>query len=118
MALNLERSCFSLLVPHSAGEVLLGVDDLVLSSVYVESWLLHLDTKFSHHNCRLGLVLVGLHLSLKFVWMVVGSLVCLRESMVVSDTVSVVAETTEVRLWALLLFDSHSHNFDLNREFN
>ena len=36
--------------------------------------------------------------------------------MVVSDTIPVVAETTEVRLWALLLFDSHSHNFDLNRD--
>ena len=35
--------------------------------------------------------------------------------MVVSDSISVVAETTEVGLGALLLFDCHSHNFDLNK---
>ena len=45
--------------------------------------------------------------------MIVGSLICLSEGVVVSDSVPIVAETTEVGLWSLLLFDCYSHDFDL-----
>ena len=45
--------------------------------------------------------------------MVIGGLVSLCESMMVSDSISVISETTEVGLWSLLLLDSHAHDFDL-----
>ena len=45
--------------------------------------------------------------------MVIGGLISLCESMMVSDTISVISETTEVWLWSLLLLDSYTHDFDL-----
>ena len=45
--------------------------------------------------------------------MVISGLVGLCESMMVSDSVSVISETTKVRLWSLLLLDGHAHDFNL-----
>ena len=45
--------------------------------------------------------------------MVISGLVSLCESMMVSDSISVISETTEVRFWPLLLLDCHAHDLDL-----
>lgn len=57
--------------------------------------------------------MIGLHLALNFVRVEVSRLIGLSESMVVGDTVAIVAETSEVRLRALLLLDCNSDDFDL-----
>ena len=113
MTLDLESNGFALLIPHGRGHILLGVDDLVISLINVEARLLHLNTKFAHHLGRLGLVLVCLHLSLDFVGVEVSRLISLRECMMISDTISIVSETSEVWLGSLLFFNSDSHNFNL-----
>ncbi len=61
----------------------------------------------------LGFVLVSLDLAFKLVGVVVSNLVCLGERMVECDTRTVIAETSEVRFWALLFLNDHSHNFNL-----
>ena len=45
--------------------------------------------------------------------MVISGLVSLRESMMVSDSISVISETTKVWFWSLLLLYSHAHDFNL-----
>ena len=115
MTLDLQSSGLSFLVPHGRREILLRVDDLVLTLINVQTIFLHLNAKFAHHNRRFRFVLICLYLSLYFVWMVVGCLVSLSERVVVCHTVSVVSESTEVRFSSLLLLDCNSHNFNLKR---
>ena len=113
MALDLEGGVLSLLVPHGGGEVLSRVDDLVVSLVDVETGLLHLYSKFTHHHGGLGLVLVSLDTSFKLVWVIVLSLVGLCEGVMEGDSRSVVPEATEVWLWSLLLLYCDCDDFDL-----
>ena len=113
VALDFEGDGLALLVPHRRRDVLARVDDLVVASVNVQAGFLHLNTEFAHHLRRFGFVLVSLHLAFNLVRMVVASLICLCECVVVSDTCTVVAETTKVGLGALLLLDSDCNDFDL-----
>ena len=68
-ALDVERGVFSLLGPHAGREVMLvRPDHLILSGIHVEAGGLalaakadiHLNAHLSHHDCRLGLVLISL----------------------------------------------------------
>jgi len=61
----------------------------------------------------LGLVLVGLNLTLILVRVVVNDLVGLGESVVVGNSGTVVSETAEVGLGTLLLLDLNSDDLDL-----
>jgi hypothetical protein len=67
----------------------------------------------AHHVGRFGFVLVGLYLSFELVRVVVGNLISLRKGVVECNTVTVVSETAEIRLGALLLVNGHSYDFYL-----
>ena len=45
--------------------------------------------------------------------MVVLGLICLSEGMMVSNTITVVSETTEVWFWFLLFINCNGHDFHL-----
>ena len=113
MTLNLQGDCLTLLVPHRRRDVLARVDDLVVASVNVQARFLHLNTKFAHHLRRFGFVLISLHLAFNLVRVIVARLICLCECVVVSDTCTVVSETTEVRFWSLLFLDCYCYDFYL-----
>ena len=113
MTLDLEGGVLSLLVPHGGGEVLSRVDDLVVSLIDVETGLLHLYAKFTHHHGGLRLVLVSLNTSFKLVWVIVLSLVSLGEGMMEGDSGPVVPEASKVWLGSLLLLYGDCDDFDL-----
>ena len=113
MTLDFQSDCLTLLVPHGGGHIFTRVDDLVIASVDVKSWLLHLNTEFAHHLRRLGLVLIRLNLALYLFRVEVASLICLREGVVVRDARAIVTETSKVGLLALLLLNSHCYYFHL-----
>ena len=113
MALNFQSNCLAFLVPHCWGHILFREDDFVIPGIDVNARFFHLDTKLPHHLSRLCLVLICLHLSLNLIGMEVARLVSLSECMMVSDTWSIVSETTKISLRSLLFFNSYCHNFDL-----
>ena len=113
VALDFEGNLLALLVPHGRRSILARDDDLIISLIDIQTWLLHLDAELAHHLRRLRLVLVCLHLALDLVRMEVPRLIGLCEGVVVRDAVAIVAEASEVRLRALLLFHGHCHDFDL-----
>ena len=81
--------------------------------INVEARLLHLHAKLTHHLRRLRLVLICLNLSLDLVRVEVPGLIGLGEGVMVGDSITVVAEATEIGLGALLLLNRHSHDFNL-----
>lgn len=101
--------------------MLVRPNHLVLSRIHVEASSLalaavtdvHLHAHFSHHNSRLGLVLVRLHHALVLFAMILQSLVGLREGMMIDVARLVVTEATEVRLGPLLLLDFDVDTLDL-----
>lgn len=111
--LNIKSCLLALFEPHCATKVSLWVNNLVISSVNVKTGLFHLTSLFTHHMGRLCFVLVCLHLTFIFVWVIVSDLVCLRKGVVVSNATSVVTEPSKVRFGTLLLFNIDSNNFDL-----
>lgn len=113
MTLDVKCCLLALLLPHLRREVGLGVNNFVISSVDVNILLLHLGTELSHHNRRDSLVLVCLHNSLVSLRVIAGSLVCLRESVMICLAAFVVPETADVWFGLALFFDLHSNNFDL-----
>ena len=121
--LDVEGSFFSFLGPHLRRKVLfVGLDDLVISAVDVETSLfaflaetdLHLNAHFSHHAGRLRLVLVGLHLPFELFGVIVGDLVCLGEGVVVGLAGSVISVTSEVGFGVNLFDHFNRHSFDLH----
>ena len=113
VALNLEGDCLTLFVPHGRRHILARVNNLVVTLINVEARFLHLKAELPHHARRLSFVLVGLDLSFNFIWMEVLGLVSLREGMMVSDSIPVVPETSEVGLRTLLLLYLDSHDLHL-----
>jgi hypothetical protein len=113
MTLNMQSGLLSLFLPHCTREVLLWIDDFVLSLVNIEACLLHLNTKLSHHDSRFSLILVSLYLPLIFVWVIVRTLISLCEGVVVCLTCPVVSESTEVWLLFVLLIDFNSDDLYL-----
>jgi hypothetical protein len=111
--LDIKSGLFSFLSPHRAAKISLWVYNFIVSTVNVQTSSFHLGTLLAHHMSRFGLVLVGLYKTFVFIWMIVGDLVSLRKSVVVSNTRTVVSEATKVRLGSLLLFDVHCNYFDL-----
>lgn len=104
--------------------MLVGPNQFVLASIHVEASNfalaaqadVHLHTHFSHHNSRLGLVLVRLDHTLVLFAMILESLVGLRERMMIDVASLIVAEATKVRLGPLLLLNLHVDTLDLNWE--
>lgn len=78
----------------------------------------HLNSHFSHHDCRLCFVLVCLNLSFIFFGMVICLLISLSKSVVICLTCSVVSKSTKVGFWSLLLLNFNSHTFYLNKLVN
>ena len=124
-ALNVEGGVFSFLGPHAGREVVLvRPDQLILSRIHVEASSLalasetnvHLHAHFSHHNSRLGLVLVSLDHALILLAMILESLVGLREGMMIDVARLVVTEATEVGLGPLLLLNFDVDALDLKTE--
>ena len=113
MALDFESGIITLLLPHGRGHILARVDNLIVSLIDIDTWLLHLDAEFAHHLGGLGLVLVSLNLALDLVRVEVSSLIGLCERVMVGDSGPVVPETSKVGLRSLLLFNSDSHDLDL-----
>jgi len=113
VALDVQGGGFSLFIPHGRGEVGTGVQDFVLSLVNEEVTFLHLGAKFTHHDGRLGLVLIGLYYALVALGVVRSGLIGLRESMMVGLSRFVAAKPADIRLHASLLLHLHSHDFDL-----
>ena len=112
-ALDVQSCVFSLLVPHGRREVLLWVDNLVLSLIDIKARLFHLAAELSHHASALRLVLVGLNLAFVLVWVVAGRLIGLSERVVEGHARLVVAESSEVGLGSLLLLNIDSDDFNL-----
>ena len=104
---------FTLLSPHRTAEILLRVNDFVVSTVDVQASPLHLTPLFAHHVGRLGFVLVCLHQTLILVRVIVCDLVRLGESVVVGNSRSIVSETAEVWFRPLLLLNVHRDYFYL-----
>lgn len=112
-ALDVECGILTLPLPHLRGEVGLRVDDLVLPSVDVDVFLFHLGSKLPHHDGGLSLVLVGLHYTFVTLRVVGGSLVCLREGMMIALAGLIVPETANVSLSLALFLNLDSHDLDL-----
>jgi len=121
-ALDIESGLLSLLCPHLGREVLLvWLNDLIGPGINVEPRLLalgalahvHLHAHLPHHNRRLSLVLVRLHLPLRLLGVVVGLLIRLREGVVIGLPRPIVAEAPKVRLGSVLLLDLDCYSFDL-----
>jgi hypothetical protein len=78
-ALNVKGGLLSLLKPHNRREVPLWVDEFIITAINKDASLLHLSSMFTHHMCRLGLILVSLDHSLILIGVVVNNLISLRE---------------------------------------
>lgn len=112
-ALDIQGGLFSLLEPHDRAEVAFRVNDFIVALVQEQASFLHLSALLAHHVRRLGLVLVGLNLSLVLVWVIVDNLIRLREGMVVGNACAVVSVTAKVGFRTLLLLDFNCNDLDL-----
>ena len=113
MALNIQSNFLPLFLPHLTAEIWFRVQNFILSVINEESCLLHLCAKLSHHNRRLGLVLVSLNHPLILLWVVVRCLVCLTESVMILLACSVVPESTVISLLPCSLFYLDCDDLDL-----
>ena len=124
-ALYVEGGIFALLGPHLGGEVILvWLDNLIFPGVHIQPGFfallaeahVHLNSHFPHHNGRLCFVFISLNHPFILIRMVIGLLISLGESMVVSLTGPVVPVTTEVWLHLVSFFNFNSHTFYLKME--
>ena len=125
VALDEQSHLFSPLLPHLRVEIGLRENDFVVSMlskrvknvpfVDKEAHLFHLGSEFSHHNRRLGLVLVRLDYSLILIRMVVRHLISLGEGMVKIQPSSVISEPSDVGLFANYFLYFHCDDFNLRK---
>ena len=68
---------------------------------------------FTHHMRTFSFVLISLHLTFKFVRVVVRNLVSLSKSMVERNAGAIVPETPEIGFGSFLLFNNNCNYFNL-----